>query len=167
MFLWILFAILVVFGFIGCFISKIPGPLLTYIGILLLRFGIGVKVPWGILVVLAIFVIASMWLSKNIVPKIGAKVAQYGKGGTWGTVIGSLIGFIILLNGSGSTAMLIIALVLSFVVLPFAGAVLGELIARKDFGAALKAGQGAYVVYLCDTVLKLATWIGCLYYAFS
>lgn len=103
-------------------------------------------------------VIASMILSKKVLPKIGKLVSEYGKGGSWGTMIGSLIGLVATIavaNTDVSTALMIVMLIVAFVVLPYTFAFLFELIAKKSAVVALHAASGALVAFLVGTMLKL------------
>lgn len=150
--------ILVFFGFLGCFVEKIPGPLMAFIGLLIFVWGTSVSCEWWVLLLVGIMVIASKILSKKLLPKIGQLVAEYGKGGSWGAMVGSLIGLITTLvvgNTPVSTAIMIIVLIVSFIVLPYVFALLFEFIAKKSFPLAAQAAGGALVAFLAGTMLKL------------
>lgn len=153
MILWILAILLICVGFLGCFINKIPGPLLAFIGILLpVLFG-DVHADVWMLVLIGVLVVASMIVSSKFLPKIGAMVSPFGKAGSWGTTIGSLFGLIGI--GVAGSMNPIVTLILSFIVLPYGFAFLFELISQKSAGAALKSAGGAYATFFVGTVLKL------------
>ncbi len=153
-------------GIVGCFIHKIPGPLLAFAGILLLNYGAAEGAMSTTAIVLcAIAVIAAMLIGKYMLPKLGKLVAPSGKGGKCGCIIGSLIGILMLsaLSGEGISFTGIIM----FLLAPFVLAVLFETISKKNPSEGFKAGTGAYVVYLAGSMLKLAVCAYCLYTSFT
>lgn len=153
MILWIAAILLICVGFLGCFVNKIPGPLLAFIGILLpVLFG-DVEAEVWMLVLIGVLVVASMIVSSKVLPKLGSKIHPFGKAGSWGTTIGSLLG-IIGVGVAGSMSP-VVTLILSFIALPYGFAFLFELISQKSAGTAIKAAGGAYVTFLVGTVLKL------------
>lgn len=153
MILWILAIVLIAFGFLGCFVNKVPGPLLAFIGILLpVLFG-DVNAEIWMLCLIGALVIVSMIVSSKFLPKLGEKVHPFGKAGSWGTTLGSIVGLLSTVSSSADSP--IFGLVLAFVILPYGVAFLFELISQKSAGTALKAAGGAYVTFLVGTVLKL------------
>lgn len=153
-------------GVLGCFINKIPGPLMSFIGLLIFVFGTGIDCPWWVIALVALMVVASMVLSKKFLPKVGKLVAEYGKAGSWGTMFGSLFGLAITLAitaNEASTAVVVIMLIVSFLLLPYVLAFLLELIVRKSAPAALNAAGGALVAFLVGTMLKLAVCATAIY----
>ena len=158
---------LMLIGLLGCFVYKIPGPLLAFIGVLCFQFGTDYQ-PFTTtsLILCALMVVACKLVEKYAQKFIGI-FAEFGKGGRRGCTIGSLLGIFIVLCSEGSTGYLIFMLILGLVVIPFVCALIGEYIVRKDKDAALKAGIGAFVNYVISTVLQLAVCIFCLYTAFG
>lgn len=155
---------LVGFGFLGCFVNKIPGPLLTFLGLLTVVLGTSVKCEWWVLLLIGLMVVASMILNKRVVPLVAKKVAEYGKAGSWGTTIGSIIGIIVLgAVGVDSAALAISMIILAFLVLPYVFAFLLEFVARKTAGAGARAAGGALVAFLAGTMLKLAVCVASVY----
>ena len=140
----ILFLIL---GVLGALIPALPGPPLSYIGLLLLhftqRFQFEPKVLWLWGAIALIVTVLD-----NVVPVIGAKTFGGGKKAVWGSTIGLLLGVLFFPP-------------LGILIGPFLGAVVGELIEGKKGRAAVKAGLGAFLGFLFGTLSKLivAGWI--------
>lgn len=136
-----------VIGIAGCVVPGIPGPPLSYIGLLLLEatdyadFSIGALVIWGILALITI-------IADYTVPMIGSKLSGGTKWGNYGSLVGTIIGLFFLPLG----------LILG----PFLGALLGELISGNSGDNALKSALGALVGFVAGTLLKV---IICLYFA--
>ncbi|MBO5382569.1 MAG: DUF456 domain-containing protein [Bacteroides sp.] len=93
--------ILLGFGLLGCFLYKIPGPILSFLGILVLQFGTDIE-PFSIqtLIICAIAVVVCKILEKQA-PKLIAKIHSFGKGGKIGCMVGSFIGIILLTCTTG------------------------------------------------------------------
>jgi uncharacterized protein YqgC (DUF456 family) len=133
--------ILMIIGLIGCVLPFLPGPPLNYTGLLLLHFTSTHHFSINFLVFWAI-VTAVVYGLDLIVPVWGTKKFGGSKYGVWGSIIGLLAGFLFFPP-------------FGIIVGPFVGAVIGELIAGKDSGAALKSGFGSFVGFITGTVLKL------------
>lgn len=142
--------ILILVGLAGCIIPAIPGPPISFVGLLVLHFTKYVQlsentlITWGVIAVLVTII-------DNVVPIWGTKKFGGTKRGVWGSIIGLLVGMIFFPP---------VGIILG----PFAGAVLGELSAGQDRNKALKAGFGAFIGFLLGTGLKLVvsgwiTWI--------
>jgi len=147
-FLSILAILLLIIGLAGAIIPALPGPIISYAGLVSLYFSS--HQPFDdrfmlIWVALAVGIVAL----DNIVPILGTKKMGGSKKGVWGSIIGLIFGLLFL----GPFGILIG---------PFVGAVVGELIGGKEFNLALKAGFGSFLGFLTGTVLKLvySVWAG-------
>ena len=133
--------ILMTVGIIGCVLPFLPGPPLNYIGLLLLHFTGRYDFSTEFLVLWAI-ITAVVYGVDLLIPVWGTKKFGGSKYGIWGSIIGLLAGFLFFPP-------------FGIIIGPFAGAVVGELVAGKDSGAALKSGFGSFVGFVAGTVLKL------------
>ena len=167
---WIAVSILFIFGFLGCFINKFPGPLCAFIAVLLCKFML--KLPFAIwaLIVVGVLVVASMVVAKNVVPQLMKKVTPFTKGAT-GTTVGSIIGLVVFwgMNNTDSVSAgsMIAGIIIGLILIPFVCAYIFEIVAQKDASKALKSSTGATVVYLANTLLKLIVLAVSLYLAFK
>ncbi len=147
-FLSILAIILLIIGLIGAVLPIIPGPIISYLGLVSLYFTEHEPFSDHFMLLWLALAIGITALD-NVVPILGTKKMGGSKKGVWGSVIGLIIGLIFL----GPLGILIG---------PFLGAVLGELIDGKEFNRALKAGFGSFLGFLSGTILKLgfSIWAG-------
>lgn len=155
-------------GLLGCFVYKIPGPILSFIGILVLQFGTDIK-PFTTesLIICAVAVILCKILEKQA-PKLISKIHTFGRGGKIGCMLGSFIGIgVIAATSDWAEDMIWLMYIVGLVVIPFALAVLFEFISNKDWNVSLKSGAAAWTNYLVNTLLQLAISIYCLYEAFT
>ncbi|MFZ2338810.1 MAG: DUF456 domain-containing protein [Bacteroidales bacterium] len=134
--------ILVIVGIIGCLAPVLPGPPLSYAGLIVLHFTRFAEFSNNLLIVLAIVVIV-VTIFDYIVPVWGTKKFGGTKYGTRGATVGLVIG--LFLGPFG------------IVIGPFIGAVVGELIFKDDMKYAIKAGFGSLLGFLTGVGLKLAT----------
>lgn len=129
-------------GLAGCFLPLLPGPPIAYLGLWLLQWTDRVQfsythlLVWGLLVVL-------VQLLDYVTPVLGAKYSGGSKWGNWGCAIGTVVGFFFFPPWG-------------ILVGPFAGAVIGELLAGKETAIAFKAGIGALLGFLFSVVIKTA-----------
>ena len=146
-------SIFIVTGFLGCLLPVLPGVPLSYIGILLLHFTSKVEfslhflIIWGIVVVL-------VQVLDYYVPIWGTKKFGGGSKGAWGSAIGVAVGIFVLPPWG-------------IIIMPFVGAVIGELIDNKDLQTALKAGFGSFIGFLAGTVIKLVVALVLAFYFFK
>jgi uncharacterized protein YqgC (DUF456 family) len=139
--LLILGIILMLLGIIGCLVPVLPGPPLSYLGLIMLhvtRFG---HFSPTILISLAVVAIVVTILD-YIVPVWGTRKfggSKYGmRGATVGLIIGLFLGPVGIILG------------------PLFGAIVGELIFKDDMKYAIKAGFGSLLGFLTGIGLKLA-----------
>lgn len=151
-FLLISAIVLMIIGIIGCLVPVLPGPPLSYIGIILLhlsRFGQFSKTT---LIVLGAVTIVVTILD-YIVPIWGTRKFGGSKYGARGATVGLIIGFFL------GPAGIIIG--------PLLGAIVGELIFRDDMKYAVKAGFGSLLGFLTGVGLKLAASLIMTFYFFK
>ena len=147
--LLILGIILMLIGIIGCLVPVLPGPPLSFLGIILLHVSsFGDFSNTTLLIFAAITIVVS--ILDYIVPIWGTKRFGGSKYGTRGATIGLIIG--IFLGPAG------------IIIGPFAGAVVGELIFKDDMKYALKAGFGSLLGFMTGIGLKLAASCVMTYY---
>jgi uncharacterized protein YqgC (DUF456 family) len=134
--------ILILLGLAGCVLPLLPGPPLSFIGLLLLALLKHFSPPLTptLIIVMAALTIATT-LGDYLIPLWGAKRYGTSKWGIWGSVAGIAIG--LLLSPFG---MLLGALI---------GAVVVEWLVQKEKEKALKAGWGVIMGSLLGAVLKL------------
>lgn len=163
---WGIFAICFVFGFLGCFINKIPGPIAVVIATIVAMAALDIEVEGltvGIIVALAI---GSMIASKILV-KMVKKAQTFTKRGSWGTTIGSIVGLCVLAKCSGDSVFLAIVMgIVGLVVIPFIFAFLLELTHKLGTPVAVKYATAATSAYLADTFLKLIVFAYATYVLF-
>lgn len=140
-FLAILGAIFIIAGIIGCLLPGLPGPPLSYIGVLLLYFTKFSTLSVQFLIAWAI-VVTMVTLLDYYVPIWGTQKFGGGKKGTLGSVIGVFVG-IFLFPPYG------------IIIGPFIGAFIGETIDGKSSTKALRAAFGSFVGFIAGTLLKL------------
>ena len=165
--LWCLVFVCLGLGLIGCFVNRFPGPLLVLIACLIASFGLNIEA----VSILTLIVVAGIWivtiiLNKKILPMLAKKMHDFSGAGSWGCTIGCLLGLPLLTVPESSTGIVFMALI-SFVILPYAFALLFEFVKRKDASVALKAGASAYSVYLASTVFKFLAVIYAVWAIFN
>ncbi|MGN0235387.1 MAG: DUF456 family protein [Paludibacteraceae bacterium] len=165
---WVLIALFLCLGFLGCFVSKVPGPIAVFLATLVAKLCLDMPFEWYVVGITAGLAIASMILSKVLV-KLVKKLHEYSKRATWGTIIGSIIGLGILVGVKSidSAAFVILIAIVALVLVPFVLAFLLELTNKKGAMCALKSAASATAAYLADTCLKLAVFIYAIYAIFE
>lgn len=161
--IWVLIAVFLGLGFLSCFINKIPGPILLFLGILVAQIGFETGPGWGSVAIVAAIAIAAFILSK-VITRVAKKMQEYSKKASVATTIASLIGLAMVAgSGNANTTTIIIVFIVGFVVLPFLFAFLVESIRQKSAALGAKSATAATVVYLTDTALKLAAFAYAIY----
>ncbi|TPN87344.1 DUF456 domain-containing protein [Aquimarina algicola] len=129
------------FGIIGSFLPILPGPITSWIGLLLLHFTDAITRDWVFLgITLAISII--VWVLDYVVPALGTKKF----GGTKYGMIGSSLGLIVGLLYLGPFGIIIG---------PFVGAYAGEFIKdSSNSSKAFKAALGSFIGFLAGTFIK-------------
>lgn len=142
--------ILIIVGLLGCVLPIIPGPPLSFLGILVLHFTDFATYSTRFLLIAAIIAIFVTVLD-YIVPIWGTKKFGGTKAGMWGATIGMIIGMIFL----GP---------LGLILGPLVGAIVGESIKGANNKDAFRAGIGAFIGFLMGVGLKLAASIYITYH---
>jgi len=135
--------IFIISGILGCVLPIIPGPPLSYLGLLLLHFTERYQFTPHFLIIWAI-ITTVVYALDYIIPAWGTKKFGGSKRGIWGSIIGLIVGMLFFPP-------------FGIIIGPFAGAVIGELTSGKDSGLALKSGFGSFMGFLLGTLLKLIT----------
>ena len=141
----IIVILLLLIGLIGCIIPALPGPPISFSGLLLFHFFTSYNLEEDTLWLLAAVVVAitflDYWLQVYGVKKFGG-----GKKAINGTIIGLVLG--------------LFSLPFGVIIGPFVGAFLGaKMEAKEDTNRAIKIALGALAGFLGGTVLKFAVSI--------
>ena len=141
-FLAILGGLLILIGLLGALLPVLPGPPLSFIGLLLLHFTRWADFSTQFLVIMG--VLATLVTAVDyIVPMWGTKKFGGSKAGVRGSTIGLVIGVFFFPP-------------IGIIIGPFLGALIAELMINSDdFNKALKSGIGSLVGFLMGTGLKL------------
>lgn len=139
--LLILGIVLMILGIIGCLAPVLPGPPLSFLGLLALHFTRFGHFNSSVLILFGVIAIVVTILD-YIVPVWGTKKFGGSKYGTRGATIGLIVGFFV-----GPLGIILGSLI---------GAFVGEMIFRDDIKYALKAGFGSLLGFLTGIGLKLA-----------
>jgi uncharacterized protein YqgC (DUF456 family) len=138
----------VVLGIFGSFLPVLPGPSISWVGILLLYFTTAVPVNYWILGV-SLLITIILTVLDYIIPAKGTKKFGGSSYGIWGTNIGLIVG-------------IFTPIPFAFIIGPFIGAFIGELIYdSKDHQRALKAATGSLLGFLASSFMK---FVVCMMY---
>lgn len=141
--------ILMLIGIIGCLVPVLPGPPLSYLGLILLHISRFAQFSKSILITLAIVTVV-VTIVDYVVPIWGTKKFAGSKYGTRGATVGLIIG--LFLGPAG------------IIIGPFLGAIVGELIFKDDMKYAVNAGFGSLLGFLTGIGLKLAASLVMTFY---
>lgn len=130
-------------GIIGAFLPVLPGPITSWIGLLLLHLSKAVPMDTSFLVVT--FCIALLiFILDYFIPALGTKKFGGSKYGVYGTTIGLVIG-------------LFSPIPFGILIGAFVGAFVGELLYDgTDTNRAVKASFGAFLGFLASATIKFS-----------
>nr|WP_321244800.1 DUF456 domain-containing protein [uncultured Psychroserpens sp.] len=139
-FLVILATFFMVLGIIGSFLPVLPGPLTSWIGLLIFHLTDVVPMNWTFLIITLIIALG-IWVLDYIIPAMGTKRFGGTKAGMIGTSIGLIVGLIAPIPGG-------------IIIGPFFGALIGELLNKAEFDKAVKAAFGSFLGFIASTFIK-------------
>ncbi len=138
----------IIIGIFGSFLPVLPGPPISWLGILFLYLTDFIPVNWGLLIITFIIALISVILD-YIIPAQGTKRFGGSKYGIWGTNIGLILG-------------IFAPIPLGFIIGPFVGAFVGEMIYdSKNTSRAFKSATGSFIGFIASTFMK---FIICMVY---
>ena len=140
-FLTVFGAFLLILGFIGCILPVLPGPILSFISLILLSIAGSFSLfSPALLIILGTAAVVSQLLD-NLFPVISSKRAGAGKAGIWGSIIGMIAGMFFAPFG--------------VIIGAFLGALLGEILFNRANDNPLKAALGVFTGTLLGIIVKL------------
>ena len=142
----VLVIILLLIGLIGCIIPALPGPPISFLGLLLLHFftsyTIDVETLWLLAAIVSLITFLDYWLQIYGVKKFGG-----GKKAINGTILGFVLGLLLFPP-------------FGVIIGPFIGAFLGaKMEVKEDTNRAIKIAMGALAGFLGGTFLKFSVSI--------
>jgi uncharacterized protein YqgC (DUF456 family) len=129
-------------GIVGSFLPVLPGPPLSWVGLLLLHLTAAVPQDWTFLVITLVIALL-IFVMDYIIPAVGTKKFGGSKAGMVGTTVGLLVAIFFPIFGF-----------FGIIIWPFLGAMVGELINKADKKTALKAAFGSFIGFITGTFLK-------------
>jgi uncharacterized protein len=144
--LWVLSAALIVAGLAGTVLPALPGTLFVLAGIVL---GAWIddftRVGWGVLTVVIVLAVLA-WVLDYVAGLLGARKAGASRQALIGAVLGTVAGLFMGLVG--------------VLFMPLVGAAIGEYLAQRDHGRALKVGVATWLGIMAGMVSKVV--IACM-----
>lgn len=143
---------LIIAGFIGSILPVLPGPPLSYAGLICLQLTSSHPFSWGFMV-FWLLVVVVLVVMDNVIPAWTTKRTGGSAYGVWGSLVGLALGFFFPPFG--------------ILIGPLAGAFLGEMAGGKNTNHALKSAWGSFVGLLLGTLLNIiaAGMMGYYYFA--
>ena len=149
--IFIIAFVLLVLGVLGSLIPGLPGPPLSFIGILLIHFFTGTQFSTSFLLTWAVIVIL-VFLLDYFMQVWGVKKFGGGRKATIGTFLGLFVGFLFPPIG--------------LLIGPFFGAFIGALLeVQGENTRAFKVAIGSFIGFVTGTILKLVVSSVLLFYA--
>ena len=145
--LLILGFLLMLVGILGSFLPVLPGPPISWVGLLLLYLTKAVPDNWWVLSITFVIAIAITILD-YVIPAMGTKRFGGSKAGMWGTIVGLLVAIFVPIFGP-----------LGIIIWPFIGALVGELLNKANKKTAMKAAFGSFLGFLTGTFMKLVVTV--------
>ncbi|SFN41321.1 hypothetical protein SAMN04487989_101278 [Bizionia echini] len=134
--------IFMLIGIVGSFLPVLPGPPLSWIGLLLLYLTQAIPNDWwflGITLIVALLV----FVLDYIIPAMGTKRFGGSKKGVIGTTLGLIVAIVFPVFGP-----------IGIIIWPFIGAFIGEMIHKADSKIAVKAAFGSFLGFVAGTFIK-------------
>ncbi len=131
----------VIGGILGSFLPVLPGPSLSWIGVLLLYFTNPIPANYWFLGI-TFLITVGITILDYLIPAKGTKKFGGSKYGIWDTNLGLILG-------------IVTPIPFGFIIGPFFGAFVGELLFdSKDHKRALKAATGSFIGFLASSFMK-------------
>ncbi len=147
--LMLLGGILIIAGTVGCLLPIIPGPPLSYAGLILLQLSSKAPFTTTFLITYAAITVIVLILD-YVIPIYGTKKLNGSKYGIWGSTVGMILGLFLLFP-------------IGIIIGPMLGAFTGEIITGKTKEQAFKSALGSLLGFLTGASIK---FIVCLSMAF-
>jgi len=139
--LWILSIALIVVGIAGTVLPALPGTLFVLAGIVL---GAWIddfaRVGWGVLTAVIVLAVLA-WVLDYVAGLLGAKKAGASRQAIIGAALGTVAGLFMGIVG--------------VLFMPLVGAAIGEWLAQRDHGRALKVGVATWLGIMAGLVSKV------------
>jgi uncharacterized protein len=139
--LWVVAVLLMVIGVAGTVLPALPGTVLVLAGIVLgawiddfTKVGVGSLLIIGVLALMA-------WGFDYVAGMLGARRAGASRQALWGAAIGTVVGLFMGLVG--------------VLFMPLVGAAIGEYLARRDEGQALRVGVSTWLGIMAGLLAKV------------
>ncbi|WP_350284697.1 DUF456 domain-containing protein [uncultured Croceitalea sp.] len=129
-------------GILGSFLPVLPGPPISWVGLLLLYLTKAVPDNWWLLGITLFFALL-ITIMDYVIPAMGTKKFGGSKAGMVGTIVGLLVAIFFPVLGP-----------FGIIIWPFVGALVGELSNKADQKTALKAAFGSFLGFLTGTFMK-------------
>lgn len=142
-FLIVLAGIFMLLGIIGCVLPILPGPPISYVGLLLMQFTTNPPFTTDFMIFWAVIAVGVTVLD-YVIPAYGTKKYGGSRAGIIGTFVGLAIGIFAFPP-------------FGIIIGPLIGAFVGELIVGKDSKESFRAAIGSFVGFLLGTLIKLVT----------
>jgi len=139
-------------GIIGSFLPILPGPPMSWVGLLFLHLTKTIENDWWFLAITLIVALVVLAMD-YIIPALGTKKFGGSKSGMLGTTVGLLIAVFFPIFGF-----------FGIIIWPFIGALIGELINKANTQNAIKAAFGSFLGFLTGTFLKFI--LAVIYFGF-
>jgi len=133
--------VLIVIGLLGCILPIIPGPPISFVGLIMLQLTDKGDFSTNFLLIMG-FLAVFVTVLDYIVPIWGTKRFGGSKAGVWGSTIGLVVGLFFFPP---------IGIILG----PLVGAIVGESMRGTEFKDSLRAGMGSLLGFLLGTGIKL------------
>ena len=138
---WVLSAALILVGVAGTVLPALPGTLFVLAGIVL---GAWIddftRVGWGVLTAVIVLAVLA-WVLDYVAGLLGAKKAGASRQAIIGAALGTVAGLFMGLVG--------------VLFMPLVGAAIGEFLAQRDHGRALKVGIATWLGIMAGLVSKV------------
>ncbi len=134
--------IFILAGILGSFLPVLPGPPLSWVGLLLLVLTKAVPDDWWFVAITGVIALLVFALD-YFIPVVGTKKFGGSKAGMIGTTLGLVVAIVFPILG-----------IFGIVIWPFIGALVGEIANKADNKTAVKAALGSFIGFLTGTLVK-------------
>ena len=145
--------LLCLIGIVGSFLPIIPGPVTSWLGILLLNLTSVVDFNLNF-VLITLTVAISVGILDYLIPVLGVKKLGGSRSGQIGTTVGLIVALTIL----GP---------IGIIIGPFMGALLGEMSTNKSIQDSLKPAFGSFIGVIAGSVIKFLISLSFLFFYFD